>query len=130
MKVRPPEVLAADRNSDRREHRRVTWQFKIQAKLFSSKEWQTYASSGVQSATAYEDAAAPFSALQATYNAKNIDNPTEDSIIMRALVTIKWHKNSGGVEGVVKLALGFYKYRSPFGIRTGEGWCVERDRAA
>src|SRR4051794_7249073 len=32
MKVQPPTVFAADRDSNVRDHRKVSWQFKIQAR--------------------------------------------------------------------------------------------------
>jgi hypothetical protein len=131
MKVQPPQVFAADRNSDKREHRRVSWQFKIQASPgVSPQVWETVASSGKQSATAYEDAAAPFSFMQLAFNAKNLPNASENGDLMRALVVIEWYRPSGGAEGTAKLGLEYHKYKSPYGVRIGQGWCVAGDSSA
>lgn len=120
MKVRAPQVRAADRNSSVREHRHVTWQFKIQRRQYpadSAAPWQTVASSNVQGATAYEDQNAPFTQMKVYWNARQYEQPA-DYYIARALVIIKWFKPGGGVEGTVKLTPTYYAGKTPWGTTT------------
>lgn len=125
MKLRAPRVRAADRNSDLRDHRHVTWQFKIQRKIYDSPDpWQTVAASAVQGGTAYEDQAAPFSAMQVYYNARS-HQQADDYYILRALVIIKWYRPGGAVEGTVRLTPTYYSGKMPWGTSTfGNDWCA------
>ena len=131
MKVQPPRVFASDRDSNVRDHRKVSWQFKIQARdaNVEGSKYKAVASSGIQKGTAYEDAAAPFTAAQVAYDARNLPSGESRSYFLRALIIIKWYAPGGGVEGSVKAVSTYYRYKSPFGIRTAEDWCVARDSA-
>ena len=65
FRVKAPTVYAADRNSDKRESRTVTFQIKIQKHMIDSPNpWKDVASSPVQRKTAWEDQAAAFSAIK------------------------------------------------------------------
>src|SRR3954451_16375351 len=72
MQVRAPHVFAADRNDAKRDHRVVSWQWKLQRHAFANSTpttgWKTVATSKTQRATAYEDAQAPFTALRINYD--------------------------------------------------------------
>jgi hypothetical protein len=132
MKVQPPTVFAADRVSELRDHRKVSWQFKIQARDLNAADskYKAVASSAIQRGTAYEDAAAPFSPMKMSYDARNLPFTSTSAYVIRTLLIIKWYKPGGGVEGSVKAVSTYYRYNSPFGIRTATDYCVARDSAA
>lgn len=127
MKVRAPQVFAADRNSGARDQRRVSWQFKIQRAPYDMSEpWQTTASSAVQRRIAYDNQAAAFTPMQVNYNATT-SQPGSDDDLLRALVILKWYRPNGSVEGTVRLAPTYYRNKSPFGVNTGGNpWCQAR----
>jgi len=114
MKVRAPQVKAADRQPGVRDHRHVDWRIKIQRQLFGSSDpWETVAQSHIQKAQAYEDAAAPFSPIKLRYNA-HVDIPNAEEYVYRAVVIIRWIKFGGTVEGTVRLTPTYYKMLTPF----------------
>lgn len=127
MKIRAPQVFAADRNSGVRDQRRVSWQFKIQRSPFDMSEpWQTVATSAVQRRTAWDDQAAAFTAMKVYYNATTSE-PGSDNDLLRGLVILRWYKPNGSVEGKVKLAPTYYRHMSGFGTNTsGNSWCQVR----
>jgi hypothetical protein len=125
MRVAPPTVFAADRNSAIRDHRRVSWQFKIQVMPFSGGLWQKVASSGIQKATAYEDLAAPFSAMK-LYWKPSRTGPNAGALKVRTLIVIRWYKPGGAVEGTVKLTADYYYLKMPWGNTTsGATYCQD-----
>ena len=127
MKVKAPQVFAADRNSEMRDHRVVSWQFKLQRKRYEATTWKTIKSSAIQRMTAYEDQAAPFTALTINYDAENEDpshDPNGPNIIFRALVIIKWYKPDNSVEGTVKLIPDYYKTKSYWNASPSSGYCT------
>jgi len=124
MKVQPPVVYAADRNSYRRDHRRVSWAFKIQTVPFAGGRWHAVASSNVQRATAYEDQKAPFSAMKVYWKPSRTG---PGALKIRALVIVKWYKPSGAVESVVKLAPDWYYSGSPFNSVGGQPYCQDKE---
>jgi outer membrane protein TolC len=67
---------------------------------------------GVQSAMAYENQAANFSALRIY---RNVGNPAFSDTAYRALVVIKWVKADGSVEGTAKATIDVYQGRQPWG---------------
>ena len=126
MTVLAPRVFAADRNSSVRDHRQVSWQFKIQRTADNTTAWHTVASSAVQKATAWDNQAASFTSMKITYNAYTTATGSENDIL-RALVILKWYKPSGAVEGTVQLTPTHYLFKSEWGIATGGNpWCVAR----
>lgn len=126
MTARAPKVFAADRNSSVRDHRKVSWQFKIQRAPYNTTAWQTVASSAVQKATAWDDQAASFSYMKITYDAHTTASGSENDQL-RALIILKWYKPSGAVEGTVQLAPSYYRYISEWSTNTaGNEWCGVR----
>jgi len=114
MKVRAPQVYAADRKPGVRDQRHVDWRIRIQRHLFGSLDpWETVAQSHIQKALAYEDAAAPFTPIKLRYNA-NVNIPNNDSYVYRAFVIIRWIKFGGTVEGTVRLTPTYYRMKTPF----------------
>jgi hypothetical protein len=114
LRVKAPTVLAADRSSDHRDKRTVTFQMKIQrAKFDATDSWTDVASSKVQRATAYDDEAAPLSPIKLFFTPrKTIDNG--QSAVFRTKVIIRWLKRDGSVEGSVKIWPTYYKINSPW----------------
>lgn len=130
MKVYAPHVFAADRNSEIREHRVVSWQWKLQRRAYDGTQWHTIKSSAIQKKTAYEDAMAPFTALKINYNAEKEDPTHVDaggSKIFRALVIIKWYKPNGSVESTVKLVPDFYAMDTYWPEQPSAGRCSRID---
>ena len=129
MQVDAPHVFAADRNSDKREKRLVTWQWKLQHEDWGDplpNNWKTVKSSAVQKATAYEDAEAGFTPLRINYDIEALDpeHQGRNGEIFRALVVIKWFRGDGTLESTVKLTPSFYYIKSVFGNRTsGANYC-------
>jgi len=125
MRVKPPTVFAADRNSAIRDHRRVSWQFKVQVMPFSGGSWKKVASSGIQKATAYEDQAAPFSAMK-VYWKPSRTGPNAGALKVRNLIVIRWYKPGGAIEGKVKLTADYYYLKMPWGNATsGQAYCQD-----
>ncbi len=112
MKVRPPVVFAADRDSNKIDHKRVKWFWKLQRAHYPMNDWKTIATSAVQSATAYDNQAAHFSALRINHN---VGNPDFSDVVFRAFVVIKWVKADGSVEGTAKATIDYYKGKMPWG---------------
>jgi hypothetical protein len=125
MRVKPPTVFAADRNSAIRDHRKVSWQFKIQVMPFSGGSWQKVASSSIQKATAYEDLAAPFSAMK-VYWKPSRTGPNAGALKVRTLIVIRWYKPGGAIEGTVKLTADYYYLKMPWANTTsGQPYCQD-----
>lgn len=101
LRVRAPQVFAADRNADQRDSRIVGWSFKIQ-RLQPGGAWTNVAASSEQRARAYQDAAANLDPKKVYFHGTN------DGSQYRALVIIKWYKPNGSVEGKVKLLVSYY----------------------
>jgi hypothetical protein len=119
MRLGPPTVLAADRNSDKRDTRIAGWRFLIQRLGTDLTTWTTVAQSPIQKARAYEDAAAPFTAMRVNYSASR---PFRD---FRAVVVINWYRPNGTVEGRARLAAQYYQLRDPSGVGpTMQNVCV------
>ena len=113
MKVRAPHVFAADRNSDLRDHRVVSWQWNLQRKNMdaATPKWKVIKSSGVQRKTAYEDQQAAFTAMTIKYDSEARQDPNHNTpyVIYRAMVIVKWYKPNGDVESTVKIVPTYYK---------------------
>lgn len=101
LRVKAPDVYAADRNADQRDSRIVGWSFRIQ-RLQPGGSWTKVAASSEQRARAYEDAAANLDPKKVYFHGTN------DGSQYRALVTIKWYKPNGSVEAKVKLLVSHY----------------------
>jgi hypothetical protein len=114
MKVRAPQVFAADRNASRRDRKQVSWQWKLQRMRSDETTWRVIKSSAIQRGTAYEDQKAPFTAMQINYNSHNEDlnHNAVHYVDFRALVIIKWFKGDGSLEGTVKLVPSWYRTMS------------------
>ncbi len=116
MKVRAPHVFAADRNSDLRDHRVVSWQWNLQRKNndAATPKWKVVKSSGIQRKTAWEDQQAAFSAMTINYNSESRDDPGHHTpyIVYRAMVIIKWYKPNGDIESTVKLVPSLYRTKT------------------
>ncbi len=113
MKVQPPTVYAADRDSGVIDHRKVSWQFKLQIRRYDSTgKWKTVASSDVQKAKAYENLAAPFTAMRVDWKPHHSDPVIFKDL--RALVIIKFYKPNGKVEGTAKFIVDWYKRKEPW----------------
>jgi hypothetical protein len=127
VEVRAPHVWAADRNSDVREHRLISWSYKLQRATFSNQTtWTNVASSAVQKATAYEDVQAPLSALRVKYNAEAKLDPNHQGSdsIFRVLATIKWIKGGGAVEATVRVVATYFRVVDPrFTLTSSQTWC-------
>lgn len=107
MRVGPPTVLAADRDSGRRDSRMVGWRFLIQRLGTDLTTWTTVARSPLQKARAYEDQAAALTAMKVHYSASDINRQ------FRALVVINWYRPDGSIEGRVRLTPQYYQARFP-----------------
>jgi hypothetical protein len=116
MNVKPPVVFAADRDSNKIDHKRVRWFWKLQRAHYPNNDWKTIATSDAQSAIAYDNQAAHFSALRIN---RNVGNPDNTDIVFRALVVIKWVKADGSVEGTAKATIDWYKSKTPWGDSVG-----------
>lgn len=101
IRVKAPQVFAADRNSEIRDSRIVGWSFKIQ-RMRPGGSWVNVASSTQQEARAYEDQAAALSAKKVYYSA------TSDGSLYRAVATIKWFRPNGTVQALVKFRVDYY----------------------
>ena len=113
MRVRAPQVYAADRNSNLRDHRVVSWQWKLQRKNLdaATPTWKAIKASAIQRKTAYEDQPAAFTGMTIKYNTEaNVDpNHNGRDIAYRAMVIIKWYKPNGDLESTVRLVPSFYR---------------------
>jgi hypothetical protein len=128
MRVKAPHVFAADRNSDKRDHRVVTWQWKLQRKKFDATTWKTIKSSAIQKKTAYEDAQAPFTGMTINYNSEKDDmDHNGPSVVFRALVIIKWFKPDGSVESTIKLVPSYYEDRTYWAAPPNTDYCDRVD---
>jgi hypothetical protein len=135
MSVRAPHVFAADRNSDLRDHRVVTWQWKLQRGVVDDggtavHGWTTLKSSPIQKKTAYEDQEAAFTAMSLKYDAYAKQDPHHQNKrgAYRALVIVKWFKPNGSLEATVKLTPTYYKMKQPafgYDIVGDRGYCNE-----
>ena len=124
VKVKPPTVFAADRNSEKVDSRKVTWKFELQHTVLPSTNWKTVKSSAVQHATAHDNLAAPFSAMTVAFKANHDSATTADEI--RVKVTIHWLKPNGSVEGTVTFLASYYGVISGVGnFTSGQPWCQE-----
>ena len=113
MKVDAPQVWAADRNSDRRDSRIVSWRFELQKNI--GPGYSTVGKS-VQKARAYDDQPAAFTARKIYFSSDTIAHE------YIAQVTIRWLKKDGSVEGKVRLRLQFYANKSHPGV-VHDGYC-------
>jgi hypothetical protein len=122
MNVKPPIVYAADRNSDKIDHKLVKWYWKLQRAHYpGTSGWKTIDTSDTQSATAYENQAAHFSAMRISHS---VGNPADSDLLFRALVIIKWVKADGSVEGTAKATIDWYKAKAPWGDNVfGQPFC-------
>ena len=131
MRVTAPEVRAADRNSETRDRRTVSFQLKIQRNtLFSSDPWKVVKSSAIQKAPAWDDQAAALSPIKLYFTPrKTISNG--QNAVFRAMVVIKWIKRDGTVEGSAKMWPSYYRENSPYHSKPypihGDGFCSAID---
>lgn len=100
VRVKAPGVFAADRSTER-DHRKVSWRLHVQ-RMQPSGPWTTIATSAVQKRTAYEDAAAAFSAMKVSFSSRR------DQSNVRALLLLKWFRPDGSDEAHVKLTIDNY----------------------
>jgi hypothetical protein len=115
VKVRAPEVYAVDNTGDR-DHQLVTWRFKIQGEQFgASGGWTTFAKSPKRSANARDDTPAAFTPIEVKFNSKSNPDPAFEEFVFRTLITVKWYKANGTVQGTVKLLPNYYRVKGPFG---------------
>jgi len=122
--VQPPTVKAADRNSGKVDTRKVSWRFQLQRKLLPAGTWKVVAASALQTATAKDNAAAPFTALKLKHKV-SVTSSTDE--IVRIQVLITWYKPSGGVEGTILFRPSYYQIKTPdFTVTSGEPYCQER----
>ena len=131
MRVTPPTVTAADRNSETRDRRTVSFQLKIQRNtLFSSDPWKVVKSSTIQKAPAWDNEEAALSPIKLSYTPrKTISNGQK--AVFRAMVVIKWIKRDGTVEGSAKMWPTYYRENStyhskPYPVQ-GDGFCSAID---
>jgi hypothetical protein len=115
MTVKPPTVKAINRTT-KQDHQTVGWQLVMQQHLIAlpmTGSWTTIKKSSIQKKTAYDNAAALFTALTVKYDAQ-VHDPDFQSLpyAYRALVVITWYKADGTVQGTVKLAPSYYKNTS------------------
>ena len=101
IRVKPPKVFAADRRPDHRDSRLVSWRYYLMELPYNSPGSYEVARSPVQKARAYDNAAAPFSAMRVTY-----DGVADSLYSVR--VAIKWYKPDGSVEGRLALVGDWY----------------------
>ncbi len=124
IKVLPPTVYAADRDSAKVDTRQVSWQFKIQRKLYPTGKWKVVASSAVQHATAKDNHAAAFSALTLKHDGHK--GGLTSALVVRIQVLIKWYKPNGSVEGKVLFRPSYYTFTTPdFSSTSSQHWCQE-----
>ena len=124
IKVLPPTVYAADRNSAKVDTRQVSWQFQIQRKYYPTGHWVVVDSSAVQKGTAKDNLAAPFTALTLKHNGHQAVLDTNWTV--RIQVLIKWYKPSGPVEGSILFRPSYYTYSTPdFTGVSSQHWCQE-----
>jgi hypothetical protein len=116
MNVKPPVVFAADRDSNKIDHKRVKWFWKLQRSHYPNNDWKTIDTSAIQSAMAYENQAAQFSAIRIY---RNVGNPDFNDVVYRALVVIKWVKADGSVEGTAKATIDWYNRKMPWDTSVG-----------
>lgn len=116
VKVRPPVVYAADRSAEKIDRKKIVWFWRLQRKSLNGTTWHTVGTSTRQSAFAYENQPAPFSASTIYENGS-----TNAFSFYRALVVIRWVKANGTIEGAAKATVDYYRLKSPFGIRTSGG---------
>lgn len=118
-----PVVRAADRNSNKRDKRRVSWQFKLQHARDPIYNWKVVKSSPIQYGTAYEDQAAPFTKMKVSYSPKFSLTEGQDGRF-RPVIIIKWYKKDGSVEGRAKLIPSYYTFKSLYGTNNNaHDWC-------
>jgi hypothetical protein len=123
MKLRAPNVRAADRNSNVIDQKRVQWFWKLQRGTFNSSTWTNVATSAKQTKVAYENQAAAFTPLQINFNT---GMSAQGDTLFRAVVTIKFLRNNGTAEGTVKATLHYFRIKSPFGTFTSsQKWCQQ-----
>ena len=86
--------------------------------------WTTVTKSSVQKKTAYDDTDAPFTRLQVAYDLEAMDPSHMDAnLVFRTLVTIKWYRPDGSVEGTVRLLPTYYFNNDPLNQQTFHDWC-------
>jgi hypothetical protein len=118
-----PVVRAADRNSNKRDKRRVSWQFQVQHARDPLLNWKVVKSSSIQYGTAYDDQAAPFTKMKVSYSPK-FSLAEGQSGRFRPMIVIKWYKKDGSVEGRVKLIPSYYTFKSLYGTNNNaHDWC-------
>ncbi len=114
VRVTAPTVMAADRNSARRERRVVSFRLTIQRTTFGSgNPWRAVRSSKVQKAPAYDDQAAALSPIKLSYTPKHTLANGQHAIF-RAMVVVKWLTKDGKVEGTAKMWPSYYRINSPY----------------
>ena len=114
VKVRPPTVYAVD-NTTGRDDQRVTWRFKIQGEVFGTGDnWTTFATSPNRSATAHDDTPGAFNPVEVKFNSKSNTDPDSTNVVYRMLITVKWYRANGTVQGKVKLLPTYYRIKGPF----------------
>jgi len=127
FRVKAPIVYAADRNSSKRESRKITFQLKIEKHSFGSPDpWKVVDSSPTQRATAYDDQPAPLNPIK-FYFTPNKTFHNGQSGQYRVMMLIKWLKNDGSVEGSVKIWPTYYKKNSPYGPGQHIDYCSAVD---
>ena len=131
MRVTAPTVTAADRNSQTRDRRTVSFQLKIQRNtLFSSDPWKVVKSSAIQKAPAWDDEPAALSQIKLYFTPKKTISNGQNAVF-RAMVVIKWIKRDGTVEGSAKLWPTYYRENSPYHSKPyplqGDGFCSAID---
>lgn len=123
IKVRAPRVLAADRDSNKIDHRRVGWRFIVQKMPTGPgavvadavlpggvpPSWTNYYKSPVQKATAYENAFAPFSPMTRSISTAN------DGARYRVLIKMFWYRRDGSKEGTAIHLVDYYRWQFPTG---------------
>jgi hypothetical protein len=123
FRVKAPTVYAADRNSDKRESRTVSFQIKIQKHMFGSPNpWKDVDSSRIQRKTAWEDQAAAFSPIKFFFT-PNKTTANGQSGQFRAMAVIKWIKKDGSAEGTAKVWPTYYTEKSPYGNSIDQDYC-------
>jgi hypothetical protein len=121
MKLRAPNVRAADRDSNVIDQKRVQWFWKLQRGTINGSTWTNVATSSKQTKIAYENQAAAFTSLRVNFNT---GTSPQGETVFRAMVIIKFLKNSGAVEGMVKARIDYYRVKNPWSTFTsGQSWC-------
>ena len=126
MRVRAPQVFAADRSSTKRDHRAVSWQWKLQRKPDTATKWKAIKSSEIQRDTAYEDQQASFSPMLINYNSEkeDPDHTSNSGVSFRALVIVKWYRGDGSVEATVKLVPSLYRVNTYWAAQPSQDRCT------